>query len=64
MAKNPETETNEDVVLNTMPGSDPKTEEEVKPFEVDLNGSIFRRAALMNSQFDSSKLRPKIAIFR
>ena len=35
--KNPETETNEDVVLNTMPGSDPKTEEEVKPFEVDLN---------------------------
>ena len=37
MAKNPETETNDDVVLSTMPGSDPKTEEEVKPFEVDLN---------------------------
>ena len=37
MAKKPETETTEDVVYDTMPGADPKTEEEAKPFEVDLN---------------------------
>lgn len=37
MAKNPETENTQDVVLDTMPGADPKTEEDTKSFEVDLN---------------------------
>ena len=37
MAKNSKTQTNEDVVLTAMPGADPKTEEDTKGYEVDLN---------------------------
>lgn len=37
MAKNPETENNEEVVYDTMPGADPKTEEDAEGYQVDLN---------------------------
>lgn len=37
MAKNPETENNEKVVYETMPGADPKTEEDAEGYQVDLN---------------------------
>ena len=37
MAKNPETENNEEVAYETMPGADPKTEEDAEGYQVDLN---------------------------
>lgn len=37
MAKNPETENNEELVYETMPGADPKTEEDAEGYQVDLN---------------------------